>query len=128
MNNNEQRGYAIAEAKAVWLGRMPDGWGDAVQNVDRSEAQDAASMVAAAGLGREETLSKQYQGEIVWWLALELYVKSMRTPWILDSSDGDTAYVGLGFSPVAVQLARQADRARMQPPLQRDGRRHDATG
>jgi hypothetical protein len=50
---------------------------------------------------REETLTKQYQGEIVWWLALELYVKSMRTPWILDRADGDTAYVGLGFSPVS---------------------------
>lgn len=50
---------------------------------------------------REETLTKQYQGEIVWWLALELYVKSMRTPWILDRADADTAYVGLGFSPVA---------------------------
>lgn len=50
---------------------------------------------------REETLTKQYQGEIVWWLALELYVKSMRTPWILDRVDADTAYVGLGFSPVA---------------------------
>lgn len=50
---------------------------------------------------RQETLTKQYQGEIVWWIALELYVKSMRTPWILDRSDGETAYVGLGFSPVA---------------------------
>jgi argonaute-like protein implicated in RNA metabolism and viral defense len=50
---------------------------------------------------REATLTKQYQGEIVWWLALELYVKSMRTPWILDRADADTAYVGLGFSPIA---------------------------
>jgi NAD-dependent SIR2 family protein deacetylase len=50
---------------------------------------------------REETLTKKYQGEIVWWLALELYVKSMRTPWILDRSDGETAYVGLGFSPIS---------------------------
>lgn len=50
---------------------------------------------------REETLTKKYQGEIVWWIALELYVKSMRTPWILDRSDGETAYVGLGFSSVS---------------------------
>jgi hypothetical protein len=50
---------------------------------------------------RQETLTKKYQGEIVWWIALELYVKSMRTPWILDRSDGETAYVGLGFSPVS---------------------------
>jgi hypothetical protein len=50
---------------------------------------------------REQTLMKKYQGEIVWWLALELYVKSMRTPWILEPSDGETAYVGLGFSFVS---------------------------
>jgi hypothetical protein len=33
-----------------------------------------------------------------WWLSLALYVKSMRTPWVLDGLDADTAYVGLGFS------------------------------
>ena len=34
-----------------------------------------------------------------------MYVKSMRTPWVLDSLDTDTAFIGLGFSinPVAVR-------------------------
>jgi hypothetical protein len=47
---------------------------------------------------REETTTKRYACEVAWWLALSLYVKSMRTPWILDGLDSDTAFVGLGFS------------------------------
>ena len=47
---------------------------------------------------REETTTKRYQCEIAWWLGLSLYVKAMRTPWILDGLDKETAFVGLGFS------------------------------
>lgn len=47
---------------------------------------------------REETTTKRYQCEIAWWLALSLYVKAMRTPWILEGLDKETAFVGLGFS------------------------------
>lgn len=47
---------------------------------------------------REATLSKRHQCEVLWWLALALYVKSMRTPWILENLDAETAYMGLGFS------------------------------
>jgi hypothetical protein len=37
------------------------------------------------------------------WLSLALYVKAMRTPWVLKSLADDTAFVGLGFNidPVA---------------------------
>ena len=53
----------------------------------------------------EETIGGQYQCRVFWWLSLALYVKSMRTPWVLDSLDADTAFIGLGFSinPVAVR-------------------------
>jgi hypothetical protein len=47
---------------------------------------------------REETLSKPYQCEVMWWLSLSFYVKAMRIPWLLDGLDKDTAFVGLGFS------------------------------
>jgi hypothetical protein len=47
---------------------------------------------------REATLIKQHQCEVQWWLALSLYVKSLRTPWILDRLDRETAFLGLGFS------------------------------
>ena len=36
--------------------------------------------------------------EILWWLSLALFVKSMRTPWILKSLDDETAYAGIGYS------------------------------
>ena len=47
---------------------------------------------------REDTLSDPYPCRVWWWLSLALYAKSMRTPWVLDSLDPDTAFVGLGFS------------------------------
>ena len=46
----------------------------------------------------EETLADGYQCRVWWWLSLALYVKGMRTPWVLDSLAQDTAFVGLGFS------------------------------
>ena len=46
----------------------------------------------------EETASKEDQCGIWWWLSLALYVKSMRTPWVLDCLNENTAFVGLGIS------------------------------
>jgi hypothetical protein len=46
----------------------------------------------------EHTLTEQQQCRVWWWLSLAFYVKSMRTPWVLDGLESDTAYVGLGFS------------------------------
>lgn len=47
---------------------------------------------------REETFGKKHQCEIRWWIALALYAKSMRIPWVLRASDSETAFLGLGFS------------------------------
>jgi hypothetical protein len=46
----------------------------------------------------EDTLLDSLQCRIRWWLSLALYVKSMRTPWVLESLDSDSAFVGLGMS------------------------------
>jgi len=46
----------------------------------------------------EDTLSNELQCRIRWWLSLAIYVKSMRTPWVLSSFDADSAFVGLGIS------------------------------
>lgn len=47
---------------------------------------------------REETLVKPQQCQIMWWLSLSFYVKAGRTPWVLDSLDRDTAFMGIGYS------------------------------
>ncbi len=46
----------------------------------------------------EETCTDTYQCRVWWWLSLALYVKAMRTPWVLNGLAEDTAFVGLGFS------------------------------
>lgn len=53
----------------------------------------------------EDTLENELQCRIRWWLSLALYVKSMRTPWVLSALDNDSAFVGLGIS-----LDRKADK------------------
>jgi hypothetical protein len=46
---------------------------------------------------RERTFAKRFDCEVMWWLALSLYAKSMRTPWVLNALPETTAFVGLGF-------------------------------
>lgn len=46
----------------------------------------------------EDTFVDSYQCRVWWWLSLALYVKAMRTPWVLNSLTDNTAFVGLGFS------------------------------
>lgn len=46
----------------------------------------------------QSTLSDRLQCRVRWWLSLAFYVKSMRTPWVLDGLDRDSAFVGLGMS------------------------------
>jgi hypothetical protein len=52
---------------------------------------------------RQTTLAKSDLCQLWWWLSLALYVKAMRTPWVLESLEQETAFVGLGFSisPIA---------------------------
>lgn len=47
---------------------------------------------------REETIGSASLCRVRWWMALALFVKSMRTPWRLDALDEDTAFVGIGYS------------------------------
>lgn len=47
---------------------------------------------------QEETLTDKLQCQINWWLSLSYYVKSMRTPWVLDALDKSTAFAGIGYS------------------------------
>ena len=58
----------------------------------------AAQRGIATQFLEQNTLSNRQQCRVWWWLSLALYVKGMRTPWVLDGLDDDTAYVGLGFS------------------------------
>lgn len=77
-----------------------NGFKDQHENFDLHDFVKAFSVQhgVATQFLREKTLEDGYQCRVWWWLSLALYVKSLRTPWLIDSLDSDTAYVGLGFS------------------------------
>lgn len=84
----------------------PSRWRDFRGYRTESERFDVRDFVKAFCVQRgiatqffnEETFFDGYQCRVWWWLSLALYVKSMRTPWVLNTLADDTAFVGLGFS------------------------------
>ena len=46
---------------------------------------------------RQETVNKGHQCEVLWWISQALYVKSLRTPFVLDTTDSGTVFVGIGY-------------------------------
>lgn len=63
----------------------------------------SASRGIATQLIREDTLEDKLKCQIYWWLSLSFYVKSLRTPWILNSQEKNTAYAGIGYSVSHIQ-------------------------
>ncbi|MEJ8605595.1 SIR2 family protein [Riemerella anatipestifer] len=48
---------------------------------------------------KEKTiLDKSQSCQINWWLSLSYFVKSFRTPWVIDNADKSTAFAGIGYS------------------------------
>jgi hypothetical protein len=93
-------------APHVVLVFFPWRWDGLREYRDENERFDVHDFVKAYAVQRgvatqfltEDTLSDAQQCRVWWWLSLALYVKGMRTPWVLDRLDEDTAFVGLGFS------------------------------
>lgn len=85
---------------------VPKRWKNIESLSTENEAFDLHDFVKAhcvqRGLAtqflREQTFAKPHECEIRWWLALAIYAKSMRTPWLLGDLSSDTAFLGLGFS------------------------------
>ena len=95
-----------SHAPDVVLIYIPDRWQPFRGYRTESESFDLHNFVKAFcvqhGIAtqflNQDTLSNGYQCRVWWWLSLALYVKGMRTPWLLDNLADDTAFVGLGFS------------------------------
>lgn len=106
-------GLRSSYAPHVVLIFFPRRWDHLRGYRDDDERFDVHDFVKAYAVQRgvatqfltEDTLSDTQQCRVWWWLSLALYVKSMRTPWVLDGLDEDTAFVGLGFS-----IDRNADK------------------
>ena len=120
-SGNDQRASAISVANSITtavealrsscspnvvLIFFPKRWEHLRTYLDDYERFDVHDFVKAYAVEQgiatqfltQDTLLDTQQCRVWWWLSLALYVKGMRTPWVLDELDDDTAYVGLGFS------------------------------
>jgi hypothetical protein len=85
---------------------FPERWDPFRRYLTDTERFDVHDFVKAFSVERGiatqflngETLVNPYQCRVWWWLSLALYVKGIRTPWVLDTLSEDTAFAGLGFS------------------------------
>jgi len=85
---------------------FPDRWARLRAFATDTERFDVHDFVKASSVQRgigtqfldQSTLADTLQCRVWWWLSLAFYVKAMRTPWVLDGLDRDSAFVGLGMS------------------------------
>lgn len=85
---------------------IPDRWSSYRQYSDEKEYLDLHDYIKAYCAERgvatqfieEKTIKSQLMCQIHWWLSLSFYVKSFRTPWVLERFDNQTAFAGIGYS------------------------------
>ena len=95
-----------SRAPHVILIFFPERWGALREFSTEEEKFDVHDFVKASSVQRgiatqfldQSTLRDSMQCRVWWWLSLAFYVKAMRTPWVLDGLDRDSAFVGLGVS------------------------------
>ena len=117
--NGQVEALRASCAPDVVLIYIPDRWQHFRGYRTESESFDLHDFVKAFCVQRgiatqflnQDTLANKYQCRVWWWLSLALYVKGMRTPWLLDNLADDTAFVGLGFSIRSQRAARRSCRA-----------------
>ncbi len=86
---------------------IPKRWDNFVHYNDEIESFDLHDYIKAfctekkvtSQLIREKTiLDNALECQINWWLSLSYFVKSFRTPWVIDNTDKTTAFAGIGYS------------------------------
>jgi hypothetical protein len=85
---------------------FPERWHEFRGYTAAQESFDLHDFVKAYGVQRgvgtqfleESTLHDPLRCRVWWWLSLAFYVKAMRTPWVLEGLERNTAFVGLGLS------------------------------
>ena len=86
---------------------IPERWDNFTYYNDGIETFDLHDYIKAfcaekkvtSQLIREKTIKDtSLQCQINWWLSLSFFVKSFRTPWVIDNTDKTTAFAGIGYS------------------------------
>ena len=112
-NINDAISAVAAIERSVVLILTPKRWEAYRHYEDETTVFDVHDFVKAYAAQRgistqfitQEKLDVQDKCRFWWWFSVAAYAKSMRTPWVLDGLDDNTAYVGLGYS-----IDRKAER------------------
>ena len=104
--NRAIEGLQASFSPNVVLIFFPDRWASYRSFDTDAERFNVHDFVKASsvqkGIGTQfldqDTLADKLQCRVWWWLSLAFYVKALRTPWLLNDLERDTAYVGLGMS------------------------------
>lgn len=94
------------EHQSVVLIFIPSSWDYFTSYKDESGSFDLHDYIKAFAVQegistqfiREKTINSDLTCQIIWWLSLAFYVKSLRTPWVLTNLDKETAFAGIGYS------------------------------
>lgn len=95
-----------ASGSSVVLILTPTRWSSWRGFKTDSESFDVHDFVKAHSAQRgiatqfldQDTLGYPDKCRVWWWLSVALYAKAMRTPWVLEGLDPETAFVGLGYT------------------------------
>ncbi len=86
---------------------IPKRWDNYLGYRDKTESFDLHDYIKAfcaekgvtSQIIREKTIvDNTMVCQINWWLSLSYFVKSFRTPWVIDNTDKTTAFAGIGYS------------------------------
>lgn len=105
-NIREAVAAVAAAGRAVVLILTPERWSRWRGFSTEQEVFDVHDFVKAYCVQRgiatqfldQDTLTYPDKCRIWWWLSTAMYAKAMRTPWVLDGLDAETAFVGLGYA------------------------------
>ena len=97
---------ATSSERSIVLILTPERWDKWRRFESSAEIFDVHHFVKAFAVQRgiatqfltQQKLDTQDKCRFWWWLSVALYAKAMRTPWVLEGLDSNTAYVGLGYA------------------------------
>ena len=97
---------ASASERSIVLILTPERWAKWRRFESPDEVFDVHNFVKAFAVQRgiatqflmQEKMDTADKCRFWWWLSVAIYAKAMRTPWVLEGLDANTAYVGLGYA------------------------------
>lgn len=97
---------ASASERSIVLVLTPERWAKWRRFESPGEVFDVHNFVKAFAVQRgiatqfltQEKMGTTDKCRFWWWFSVALYAKAMRTPWVLEGLDANTAYVGLGYA------------------------------